>query len=272
MKPQNVMRHSALALSTLVVASPFLWMILLSLMPPERAGQGAISLDIDLAAAHANYTAALFQTPLPRFLFNGVIICIVTLICQIFFGAPVAFALARSEFPGRRLVMGLVLAALLLPREVLAVPLFFICYRLGILDSYGALILPGIISPTAIFLMYQIFRTVPDDLIHAARLDGLSSWSIIWRLMVPLSQPVLVTIAILTIVGRWNDLFWPSIAVTSTELMPPPMGIMAFRDQEAGTSYGPLMAATVLTTAPLIVAFLIAQRRFIDSFAANIRK
>jgi len=262
-----MVRHGFLAVTTCLVAAPFVWMLLLSLMPPELAGRGAISLAIDPAAALANYQAALTQTPLPRFLLNGVIVCIATLASQIALGAPLAFALAKGSFRGRRLILALVMIALLLPREVLSVPLFFLCYQLGVLDSYAGLILPGLISPTAVFLLFQVFRTVPDDLIDAARIDGVSDWSILWRLMVPISAPTLTAIAILTVVGRWNDLFWPSIAVTSTDLMPPPLGILAFRDEEAGTSYGPLMAATLLTTAPLIIAFLLAQRRFIDSFA-----
>jgi multiple sugar transport system permease protein len=262
-------RHGVLAISTLVVAAPFVWMVLLSLMPPERAGQGAVSLVFDWAAIQANYSAAMTQTPLPRFLLNGAIVCAVTLSCQILVGAPLAFALAKTSFPGRAIVIGLVLVALLLPHEILAVPLFFLCYRLGILDSYAGLILPYAISPTAVFLMYQSFRTIPNDLIHAARIDGMSHWSIVWRVMVPLSRPVLAAIAVLSLVGRWNDLYWPAIAVTSEELMPPPLGILVFRDEEAGTSYGPLMAAAVITTAPLVAAFLVAQKRFIESFTAS---
>lgn len=266
---RNLARHTTLAISTLVVASPFIWMVLLSFMPPERAGQGAVSLDFDLAAIYANYSAALTETPMPRFMLNGAIVCASALTSQIFFGAPVAFALAKIRFPGRRIAIGLVLIALMLPQQILCVPLFFICYRLGILDSYAALILPSAISPMAVFLMYQSFRTVPNDLINAARIDGMTYWSIIWRVMIPLSRPVLATVAILSIVSRWNDLFWPTIAVTSAELMPPPLGIVFFHDEEAGTSFGPLMAAALITTAPLIAAFLLAQRRFIDGFTAG---
>lgn len=266
---RTLARHGALMISTLVVAAPFIWMVLLSLMPPERAGQGAVSLVFDLAAIKANYATAFTETPMPRFLLNGVLICAVTLSCQILFGAPLAFALAKTTFPGRAIVIGLVLVAVMLPHEILAVPLFFLCYRLGILDTYAGMILPHVISPTAVFLMYQFFRTIPDDLIHAARIDGMSHWSIVWRVMVPLSRPVLAAIAVLSLVGRWNDLYWPAIAVTSQELMPPPLGILVFRDEEAGTSYGPLMAAAVITTAPLVAAFLVAQRRFIESFTAT---
>jgi multiple sugar transport system permease protein len=271
MNTRNLARHAALLASTIVVASPFVWMVLLSLMPPERAGQGAVSLVFDMEAIRANDGAALTQTPMPRFLLNGVIVCALTLTSQILFGAPLAFALAKTRFRGRTLITGLVMLALLLPPGILSVPLFFLCYSLGILDSYGALVLPNLISPTSVFLMYQFFRTIPDDLINAARIDGLSYWSIVWRVVVPLSRPVLAAIAVLSVIGRWNDLYWPAIAVTSTELMPPPLGMLVFRDEEAGTSYGPLMAAATITTAPLIVAFLFAQRRFIDSFTASVR-
>ncbi len=262
----RLVRHGFLLATTLAVASPFVWMLLLSAMPPELSAQGAISLAIDPAAAAANYRAALTQTPLPRYLLNGAIVCVAALASQIFFGAPLAFALAKGDFPGRRWLLALVLMALLIPSEVLAVPLFFICYRLGVLDTYAGIVLPSLISPTAVFLLYQVFRAIPDELVDAARLDGLSARTIVWRLMVPLSTPTLAAITILTVVGRWNDLFWPTIAVTSPELMPPPLGIVAFRDEEAGTSYGPLMAAAAITTAPLILAFLAVQRRFIDSF------
>jgi multiple sugar transport system permease protein len=269
MTTTSLARHGALTISTLVLASPFVWMVLLSCMPPERAGQGSVSLHLDPVAIEANYRAALTETPMPRFLLNGAIVCATVLASQILFGAPLAFALAKTQFPGRRIVMGLLLVALLLPQQILSVPLFFLCYRLGILDSYAALVLPSAISPTAVFLLYQFFRTLPDDLIHAARIDGMGDWSIIWRVMVPLSRPVLATVAVLSVVGRWNDLFWPTIAVSSTELMPPPLGILVFHDEEAGTSFGPLMAAALITTAPLIVAFFFAQRRFIDSFSAS---
>jgi len=269
MNGRSLARHGMLVTSTLVVASPFVWMVLLSFMPPERAGRGTVSLLFEAAAIRANYAAALTETNMPRFLLNGVIVCAATLGGQIAIGAPLAFALAKTAFRGRSLVIGLVLVALLLPSEILAVPLFFLCYGLGILDSYAALVLPGVVSPTAIFLLYQAFRTVPDELVQSARIDGLSDWGIVWRVMVPLCRPVLAAIAVLSLVGRWNDLYWPAIAVTSPELMPPPLGILVFRDEEAGTSYGPLMAATVVTTAPLIVAFLVAQRRFIDSFTAS---
>jgi len=263
-----LLRHAVLASSCLLMALPFIWMVWMSLLAPGEASRAVFSFDASGYAIAANYTAALTKAPLPRFLLNGVIVCSLTVLLQIAVAAPLAFALAKLQVRSRRLLLTLVMIGILIPREVVAAPMFFLCYGLGILDTYAALILPGLISPLAVFLLYQVFRTVPDDLLHAARVDGLGPWASLWHVMLPMARPTLAAFAILSVVARWNDLFWPTIAVTSIDLMPPPLGIMAFRDEEAGTDYGPLMAAAVIVVAPLVIAFLLAQRRFIDSFSA----
>lgn len=268
MKARGAIRHGILSASALLIAAPFCWMVWISLLAPGEATRGSFSLDPSHFAMLQNYATALTKTPLPRFLLNGLIVCAATIILQIAIAAPFAFALAKLEVRRKGFWLTLVIIGLLIPREVVAVPMFFLCYGLRILDTYVALILPGIISPLAVFLLYQVFRTVPDDLIHAARVDGLNAWAILWHVMLPLARPTLVAVAIISVVTRWNDLFWPGIAVTSLDLMPPPLGIIAFRDEEAGTDYGPLMAAAVVVVAPLVLGFLIAQRRFIDSFSA----
>ena len=183
---------------------------------------------------------------------------------QILVCAPAGYALAKLRFRGRDLLFALVLVGLLIPHQVLALPLFILAYRIGILDTYAALIFPFIVSPFGIFLFRQFFKAVPDDLVHAARLDGLSEAGIVWRVMVPIAWPAVVAFAIFSVVAHWNDLFWPLIAVRSEELMPPPLGIMAFKNEEAGSDYGPLMAGATLIVAPLVVAFLFAQRWFVD--------
>jgi multiple sugar transport system permease protein len=139
--------------------------------------------------------------------------------------------------------------------------------QFSLLDTYAALILPSSISVFGIFLMRQFFLQVPDDLIHAARLDGLSEFAIVWRIMLPTAIPALTAFAVLSFVWNWNDFFWPLIVVQSTELMTPPLGIAFFDNAEAGTNYGPLMAAAVCVTLPLVLAFLAAQRRFLEGFA-----
>ena len=257
-------RHAVLLATGGLILVPFLWMVSLSLKPPGEIFQSTFSVFPEQWHAVQNYRQALIDAPLPRFLLNGVLICGSILILQILICAPAAYALAKLRFAGRNAIFALVLVGLLIPHQVLALPLFVLAYQLGILNTYAALIFPFIVSPFGIFLFRQFFRTIPDDVIHAARLDGLSELAIVWRIMVPMAWPAIVAFGIFSVVSHWNDLFWPLIAVRSEELMPPPLGIVAFRDQEAGSDYGPLMAAATMVVAPLIIAFLFAQRWFVD--------
>jgi multiple sugar transport system permease protein len=169
-------------------------------------------------------------------------------------------------------LFGVVLFALLLPHQVLALPVFVLCYKLGILNSYAALILPFIVSPFGIFLFRQFFRMIPDDIIHAARLDGLSELSIVWRIVTPMSLPPIIAFSIFSVVAHWNDLFWPSIVIKTTRLMPPSLGVAAFRGIESGNDYGPLMAGAVVVVLPLLIVFALAERWFIEGLTSTALK
>lgn len=257
-------RHAVLLATAAFMLMPFVWMLSLSVKPPEETFTATFSLLPGRFHGVENYGRALTQAPFGRFMANGVLVALAVLVLQIAVAAPCAYALAKLRFPGRDALFALVLVALLIPQEVLGLPLFILFHHLGLIDTHAALILPFAVSPFAIFLFRQVFRTVPDDLVHAARLDGFSELSIVWRIMLPAAAPAVVAFSILSVISRWNNLFWPSIAVTKDSLMPPALGILYFRNEAAGNDYGPLMAAATLVVAPLLVAFLVAQRRFVD--------
>jgi len=257
-------RHAVLVVTSGLMLLPFVWMVSLSLKPPEEIFSSAWRLWPSTFYGAENYRAALAAVPLVRYLVNGVLVCAAIFALQILVNLPCAYALAKLRFRGRNTVFAAVLVGLLIPPQVLAIPLFVLFYAVGILDTYAALILPWTISVFGIFLMRQFFRTVPDDLIQAARLDGLSEFSIVWRVMMPVARPALVAFGIFSVVAHWNDLFWPLVVVHSEQLATPPLGALHFLNEEAGSDYGPLMAGSVLITAPLMLAFLFAQRRFID--------
>ena len=262
-------RHAALLASAAFMLMPFVWMVSLSLKSPGEVFQARFAFWPETFHGVENYAKALTSVPLARFMANGAFVALSVLALQLLVAAPCAYALAKLRFRGRDTLFAIVLIGLLIPQEVLGLPLFVLFHLLGLLDTYAALILPFAVSPFAIFLLRQVFKTVPDDLVHAARLDGLSEASIVWRIMIPTAIPAVAAFAILSIISRWNNLFWPSIAISSEELMPPPLGIMFFRNEEAGNEYGPLMAAATLVVAPLIVAFLLAQRRFVEGLTAG---
>jgi len=266
--PSAIGRHAALLMTGALTLAPFIWMISLSAKSPDEMFDPGFSLLPRHWHAWENYAEALTAAPLLRFLLNGAIVCFSILALQLLICVPMAYAAAKLRFFGRNALFGAVLLGLLLPHQVLALPVFILCHKLHILNSYAALILPFIVSPFGIFLFRQFFRTIPDDILHAARLDGLSEFSIVWRIVVPMSVPAMIAFSIFSVVAHWNDLFWPSIVIKTTELMPPSLGVAAFRGIESGNDYGPLMAGTVLVVLPLLVAFALAQRWFIEGLTS----
>jgi multiple sugar transport system permease protein len=266
--PWAIGRHAALLVTGALTLLPFVWMIALSAKSPEEMFDPGFSLLPKHWHAWQNYSEALTAAPLLRFLLNGAVICSSILALQLLICLPMAYALAKLRFRGRHALFGAVLFGLLLPHQVLALPIFILCHKLKILDSYAALILPFIVSPFGIFLFRQFFRTIPDDILHAARLDGLSEFSIVWRIVTPMSLPAVMAFSIFSVVAHWNDLFWPSIVIKSTQLMPPSLGVAAFRGIESGNDYGPLMAGTVIVVLPLLIAFGLAQRWFIEGLTS----
>ena len=166
--------------------------------------------------------------------------------------------------------MGLVLFCLLIPVHAIALPLYVLLAKLGLTNSYAALVLPWIVSAFGIFLMRQFFLSVPDDLIDAARMDGMGEFAIIWRVMLPVAIPALLAFAIFSVVAHWNDYVWPRIVITGDRsLFTPPLGLREFKGDLDGDFYGPMMATATVIVIPLVVAFLLAQRRFIDGIAMS---
>ena len=157
------------------------------------------------------------------------------------------------------------LFSLLIPVHAIALPLYIGLAKLGLTNTYAALVIPWTISAFGIFLMRQFFMTVPDDLVDAARMDGMSEFSIVWRVMLPTAIPALLAFGIFSVVAHWNDYFWPRIVVTGNRsLFTPPLGVREFVSDTDGTLYGPVMATACVIVAPLVAAFLLAQRRFVE--------
>ncbi|MBP2236159.1 multiple sugar transport system permease protein [Sinorhizobium kostiense] len=270
--PSAILRHAVLLITGALILIPFVWMVSLSIKPPGEIFRASFSFWPAQFYGVENYNKALTSSPLPRYMLNGLFVCATILSLQVAVCAPAAYALAKLNFPGRNLLFALVLIALLLPHEVLALPLFILGYKVGILNTYAALIFPYVVSPFGIFLFRQFFKTIPDDVVHAAKLDGFSELAIVWRIMVPMALPAIIAFGIFSVVSHWNSLFWPLIAVRDQDLMPPPLGIMAFKNEEAGNDYGPLMAATTVVVLPLIIAFLLAQRWFVEGLTSGATK
>ncbi len=278
-------KHIVLIVGALVVILPFYLMISFSFKSPSEIQSisggffGAQEMMTDHRCLKAgrsevectmlpivyNYRAAFEEAPLLRYLLNGVIVTLSIFAIQVLIALPCAYALAKLKFWGRDVVFGLVIFCLLIPVHAIALPLYLMLAKFGLTNTFAALVIPWTISVFGIFLMRQFFKTIPDDLINAARMDGMSEFSIVWKVMLPTAIPALLAFAIFSVVAHWNDYYWPRIVITGDrDLMTPPLGLRMFKSDMDGNEYGPMMAAATVIVAPLVVAFLLAQRRFIE--------
>jgi len=256
--------HGILMLGAAIMLLPFAWMVLASLTPQSEIFSGALLPHPSLAGAVENYSTAMTRIPLLRFMANGVIVCLAIVVLQIAVAIPCGYALAKLSFPGRAWLMAAVLLGLLVPVQIPTIPVYIALAKAGLLDSYGALVLPWIISVFAIFLFRQFFVTFPDEILDAARLDGFSEFSIAWRIILPTAWPAIAAFSIFSIVAHWNDLYWPLVVVTDPDLMTPALGIAYFRQLGDGAGQvGALMAGGVVVTAPMVVLFLAMQKHFV---------
>jgi len=212
-----------------------------------------------------NYVEVFSRSLMLRFLLNGTIVTGLTLLGQLLLSIPAAYAFARLSFPGKRALFVVVLAALVFPRYIAAVPNFLLLSGMHLINTYMSLIVPFIGSAFGIFLLRQFFLQLPQEYFDAAHIDGCGLTAMLWKVILPLLRPAIGAFAIFSIVSHWNDFFWPLVVIQKSAMLTPPAGIVYFADAEAGTKWSVIMAAAVVVIAPLALAFLAARRQFISS-------
>ncbi|ETF03879.1 sugar ABC transporter permease [Advenella kashmirensis W13003] len=259
-----LLRHAILLALAFVMLFPFYWMIVTSFRPAQEVFSGTFNWLPQQFTGWDNFRTALNDAPLLLYMFNGTIVCLGVLVVQLATAIPCGWALARYRFRGERVLFGLVLLGLCIPIQVPAIPLFLGLAITDLLNTYFALMVPFFLSVFAIFLFRQSFKTFPEDIVQAARLDGLSEKAILWTIVVPASKPAIAAFAVFSVTSHWNDLYWPLIVITNAELMTPPLGLASFADPESGANFGALMASATIVTLPLMVLFLFIQRHFIQ--------
>jgi multiple sugar transport system permease protein len=257
----TVSLHAALYLLALGTVAPFLWMLLTSfkelgeiLTYPPRWIPERFILD--------NFIGAFSAAPFGRFYANSLFVAGAVTLGQLLTCSLAAYAFARLQFRGREVLFFLFLGTMMIPGQVTMIPGFMVLHWLGWIDTYYALIVPGLASAFGTFLLRQFFLTIPRDLEDAARIDGCTNFGVLWRIILPLSRPALATLAVFTFMGVFNDFLWPLIVVSSEDLKTVQLGLAIFRDRYQ-TDWGQLMAASVTATLPILVVFFAAQKYFI---------
>ena len=215
-----------------------------------------------------NYVDAVRFGQVDRFIANSFIYAAVITTVQLFFNVLAAYAFARMTFPGRQLLFALMLSTMMIPPAVLLIPNFLIIRQLGLVDSMWGVIVPGFAGVFGIFLLRQAFLNIPTELEHAARIDGCSTWGILWHVILPLSRPALITLGLFTFMGAWNMFEWPLVVLSNQDYYPLTVGLSYFRS-ETGADWPRIFAASTMGAAPLILLFLIAQRYLVGGISLS---
>jgi multiple sugar transport system permease protein len=244
---------------------PFLWMVTSSF----KAEQDILTYPPAVFAA--SYTMAQYQKvftaiPLWQYVKNTVIFSFAVTTFSLFLDSMAGYAYARIRFKGRKLLFNLVLMTMMIPFQVTMIPLFIEIFKLGLLNTYFGLVLPRITSAFGIFMMRSFFVGLPKDLEEAARVDGLHEFGIYFRVMLPLCKPAMMALGVFLLMGNWNDLLYPLMLTTTTQMRTLPSGLAMFVGERV-TQYGPSIAGTVISILPLLLFYFVAQRYFVAGIA-----
>ena len=241
---------------------PLVYAIWTAFHPAEFSTRFVLSAPLTLD----NFARAWEAAPFARYFLNTVILVTMVLVAQLVLVTLAAYAFARFEFPGRNVLFALVLVQLMIMPDVLIVENYRTMSRLGILDSIPAVVLPYMASAFAIFLLRQTFKTIPRELDEAARVEGAGTLTVLWRVYVPLAKPTFLAFGLVSVSYHWNNFLWPLIVTNSVTSRPVTVGLQVFSSGDQGIDWSVITAATVMTSAPLLVAFLLFQRQFVQSF------
>jgi multiple sugar transport system permease protein len=258
--------HLILLPLALLMLAPMIWMLLTSIQ--TLAETQRFPPVMPSGVRWQNYREVLELSPFPRWFLNSLIVTVVVVISNLALCSLAGYAFARIKFFGREVAFILVLATMMIPFQVIMIPTFLIVRKLGLIDSLGALIVPNLAGAFGIFLLRQFFRTLPIELEEAARIDGASRLGVLFKIVLPLSGPVLATLAVVTFLWTWNDFLWPLITLYTPSNFTLQVGLTTFQGAHK-TNTNLLMAANVMSIAPVLALFFVLQRYFIRGIATT---
>jgi multiple sugar transport system permease protein len=248
--------------AAVVTVAPLVWMVSVSFMSPGEAS----AFPPPLVPGHptlANYRELFAHVGMGRYLVNSVVLTVAVTVLSLAFNVAAGYAFAKLPFGGRDRIFKSLLAALVIPGQVAMVPLFLLLKQMGLVNSYGGVIVPAMASIFGIFMVRQYALSIPDQVLEAARIDGASELRIFRSVIVPVLKPIIVTLAVFTALGTWNDFMWPLIVLNDSDLYTLPVALASL-SREHVQDNELMMAGSVLTTLPVLLVFLMLQRYYVD--------
>jgi multiple sugar transport system permease protein len=264
---RKILLYVALTVAAISFIYPFIWMIGASFAPMHEIGQ------MTLWPTHptwSNFSMMIEKIPIGRSLVNSLLVAVITTVLVLLSGSTVGYALAKMNFKGKQLIFYVIVFTMSLPFQITLIPNYITMVNLHLVDTFLALIIPFAVGAFAILMFRQAFQGLPQALIDAARLDGCGELGIIFRVLWPNIKPTIVTVAILTFIGSWNEVLWPLIVIRDERLMTMPQLVTLFAvGGRADGQLGVKIAAAVFLALPVMIAFLFFQKHFIQSMAST---
>lgn len=249
----------------LLVIFPLFWMVTSAFKGPAEVNGGRL---IPADPTLENFVYVFTQVPFLRYLLNSLLVATTITVVALFFHSMAAYALARLSFPGREALFVAILSTLLITFPAIAVPLFLVVKELGMLDSYAGLIVPPIFNAYGIFLLRQFYLSIPKELEEAAIVDGASYWRVYWSIILPLSRPILATLAVFFFIVNWNAFIWPLLITSDENLTVVQVGIASFQ-QQYGSDWNYILAASTVAALPTLAIFFVFQRQIVESIKTS---
>lgn len=264
---RQLLFYTLLLLGALTFLLPFLYMASTSIKGPrELYSMNLIPSEPTLEHFRAVFT----QIPIGKALFNSIFVYGLQTASVLVFSSIVGYALARLRFFGREFIFNIILLTMMIPGQLLLIPLYILVVRFGWADSFQALIVPGMISAFGIFMFRQNFKTIPQELLDAAHVDGATDLQILFRIIWPLSVPALITVGIFTFMGGWNDFLWPAIVNRDIEVQTLTQMVTLYGiGGQAGGQAGAVMASSLIAVVPMIIIYLVFQRYYLEGIASS---
>ena len=270
-KISQVLAQLVAVLAGIIILTPFLITLSTSLMTLAEAFTFPPHL-LPQTPQWRNYLSAWTGAPFARYFLNTLVMAGTITLGQLLTSILAAYAFARLKFVGRDLLFGLFLATLMIPGQVVLIPNYLTLAKLGLINTFGALILPFLASGFSVFLIRQHFKSVPRELEDAAHIDGAGSWIMLWRIFVPLAKPAIATAGLFTFLSEWNSYLWPLIVTDTDAMRTVQVGLASFlaRNQEEGlTNWPVVLAASVLVLVPTLLAFVVAERQLVKGISLS---
>lgn len=264
----NALLYAVLVLALVVVMAPLVWMMLGSFKTDAELRQIPPTF-LPLHASLANFSTLFAKLSFSTYFLNSAVVAVVVTLANLAFCSMLGYALAMLSFRGKRALFGVVMGTLMIPGVVTFIPLFVLVANMGLLNTLPGLFLPFLVAPFGVFLMRQFMLSLPRDLLDAGRVDGAGELTIFARLILPLCGPALATLGIITFLGSWNNFLWPLVATNENDKYTLPVALALYSSDPNHTDYGLLLAGATVVIIPVLVIFLVFQRRFIEGIAST---